>query len=60
MESKSDKIEAISRRLIENASTIRYGSVAVDLRIHDGRVVDVTHRVTETLREKSNTQMEEK
>jgi hypothetical protein len=42
---------AIVERLTENAAGIRYGTVAVALRIHDGRVVDVTHTTTESTKE---------
>ena len=41
----------ISERLCENASKIRYGSVSATLKIHNGRVVDVTHSTTENTRE---------
>lgn len=42
----------IAERICENASKIRYGSVNVTLKIHDGRVIDVTHSTTESTREK--------
>jgi hypothetical protein len=41
----------IAERLCENATKIRYGSVSAVLKIHDGRVVDVTHSTTENTRE---------
>lgn len=41
----------IAERLCENASNIRYGSVSTTLKIHDGRVIDVTHSTTESTRE---------
>ena len=41
----------IAERLTENASKIRYGSVSTTLKIHNGRVVDVTHSTTESTRE---------
>jgi hypothetical protein len=41
----------IAERICENASKIRYGSVSATLKIHDGRVVDVTHSTTENTRE---------
>jgi hypothetical protein len=41
----------IAERLCENATKIRYGSVSATLRIHNGRVVDVTHSTTESKRE---------
>jgi hypothetical protein len=36
------------------AEKIRYGSVSATLRIHDGRVVDVTHSTTQSTREQEN------
>jgi hypothetical protein len=41
----------IAERLCENAEKIRYGSVSATLKIHNGRVVDVTHSTTESTRE---------
>lgn len=49
---KKQKAEAIAGRLLETAGTVRYGSAAVILKIHDGRIVDVTHTVTESTRER--------
>jgi hypothetical protein len=48
----SGKLSEIFCRLSNNLQNVRYGIVAVSLRIHDGRVVDVTHSVTENTREK--------
>jgi hypothetical protein len=45
-------ITSIAERICENAAKIRYGSVSATLKIHDGRVVDVTHSTTESTREK--------
>ena len=45
-------ITNIAERLCENAAKIRYGSVSAILKIHDGRVVDITHSTTESKREK--------
>jgi len=45
------KIANIAERLCENAAKIRYGSVSATLKIHDGRVVDITHSTTESKRE---------
>jgi hypothetical protein len=47
----SQNIASIAKRLCENATKIRYGSVSTTLKIHDGRVVDVTHSTTENTRE---------
>ena len=49
------KIVNIAKRLCENAEKIRYGSVSATLKIHDGRVVDVTHSTTESTREQEKT-----
>jgi hypothetical protein len=46
-----DRLTAIVTQLAKNASALRYGTVAVSLRIHDGRIVDITHTVTESTRE---------
>jgi hypothetical protein len=44
--------QQIAEALFENAGRLKYGSVAVILKIHEGRVVGVTHTVTETTRQK--------
>jgi hypothetical protein len=41
----------IAERICENAAKIRYGSVSATLKIHNGRVIDVTHSTTESKRE---------
>ena len=41
----------IAEQLCENAAKIRFGSVSATLRIHNGRVIDVTHSKTENTRE---------
>jgi hypothetical protein len=46
-----DRLAAIVARLTENAAGLRYGTAAVTLRIHDGRIVDITHPVTESQKE---------
>jgi hypothetical protein len=45
------KAEAIVVRLLTNAAELRYGSVTVTLKLHDGRVVSVTYTTTEQTRE---------
>ena len=42
----------IAERICENITKIRYGSVSTTIKIHDGRIVDVTHSTTENKREK--------
>jgi hypothetical protein len=45
------KAEEIVARLLSNVAALKYGQVSVCLRIHAGRVVDVTHTTTESTRE---------
>jgi hypothetical protein len=45
------KAEGIVSRLLETAGNIRYGTAGVEFKIHNGRIVDVTHTVTESMRE---------
>jgi hypothetical protein len=42
---------SIADRLLENVSGIKYGQVAVSLRVHSGRLVDVTYTITESMRD---------
>ena len=39
-------IAAIAERLAMDAAEVTYGSVSATLRLHKGRIVDVTHSVT--------------
>jgi hypothetical protein len=50
----TDRLAAIVARLAENAAGLRYGTAAVSLRIHNGRIVDITYTVTESTRGPSN------
>jgi hypothetical protein len=52
LQAKQGKAAVIAGRLLEAAGKIRYGSAAVVLKIHDGRVTDVTYNVTESTRER--------
>jgi hypothetical protein len=45
------KAEAIVARLLTNAVGLRYGSVSVSAKLHDGRVVEVSYSTTESTRE---------
>jgi hypothetical protein len=45
------KAEAIVARLLSNAAGLRYGSVSVTAKLHEGRVVGVTYSTTENTRE---------
>jgi hypothetical protein len=50
-QTKRQKMLDIAGRLLDAAGKIRYGSAAVNLKIHDGRIVDVIHTKTESIRE---------
>jgi hypothetical protein len=45
------KAEAIVTRLMANAADLKYGSVSVTAKVHDGRVVEVVYATTESTRE---------
>jgi len=45
------KAEAIVVRLLSNAADLKYGSVAATVKIHNGRVMDITYSTTENTRE---------
>jgi hypothetical protein len=45
------KAEAIVAQLLANAAGLRYGSVSVSAKLHDGRVVEVSYSKTEQTRE---------
>jgi hypothetical protein len=47
----SPQLETIVSKLLGNIGTVRYGDVSVLLKVHDGRVVSVTHTVTESTRQ---------
>jgi len=47
-QSKAEKIVA---RLLMNAADLKYGSVSVTAKVHDGRVVEVLYATTENTRE---------
>ena len=48
---KQSKAEAIVAQLLANAAGLRYGSVSVSAKLHDGRVVEVSHTKTEQTRD---------
>jgi hypothetical protein len=48
------KAEAIVTRLLTNAADLKFGSVSVTAKIHDGRVVEVVYATTESTRETEN------
>ena len=41
------KAQAIVAQLLTNAAALRYGTVAVSVKLHDGRVVSVSYTTTE-------------
>ena len=45
------KADAIVSQLLANAAEVRYGSVSVSAKLHDGRVVEVSYTKTEQTRE---------
>jgi len=45
------KAEAIVARLLTNAVGLKYGSVSVCVKLHNGRVVEVAYSTTESTRE---------
>jgi len=48
------KAEAVAARLLSNAADLKYGSVSVTAKVHDGRVVEVVYATTESTREAEN------
>jgi len=48
------KAEIIVARLLSNAADLKYGSVSVTAKVHDGRVVEVLYATTENMRETEN------
>jgi hypothetical protein len=46
------KAEVIVARLLNNATGLRYGSVSVSAKLHDGRVVEVSYSTMENTRER--------
>jgi len=45
------KAEEITALLLTNAVGLRYGSVTVSAKLHDGKIVEVTHTRTEHTRD---------
>ena len=45
------KAETIVARLLANAADLRFGSVSVAVKVHDGRIVEVLYSTTENTRE---------
>ncbi|GHU30304.1 hypothetical protein FACS1894172_03310 [Spirochaetia bacterium] len=51
MNANKADLSAIITKIAENLEGLKYGSASVQLRVHAGRVVDVTYTVTERTRE---------
>ena len=45
------KAEAVITQLLANAAKVRYGTVSVAVKIHDGRVVEITYLTAEQTKE---------
>ena len=45
------KAEAIVARLLSNTADLKFGSVSVTAKIHNGRIMDITYSTTENTRE---------
>ncbi|WP_010259914.1 hypothetical protein [Treponema primitia] len=60
--SKNDSVDLFSivKKLEGNLSGLRYGSVVVALKVHSGRVVDISYTVTHTIRDTVNSKEVEK
>ena len=48
---KQSRAETIVTRLLASVAELQFGIVAVSLKVHSGRIVDVTYTVTESMRE---------
>ena len=48
------KAEAMVAQLLANVAKVRYGSVSVSAKMHDGRVVEVTYLTSEQTKEPKN------
>jgi len=48
------RAEAIIDRLMSNAAGLKFGSVSMTAKIHDGRIVEVVYATTESTREAEN------
>ena len=45
------KAEAIVARLLANTADLKFGTVSVTAKIHNGRIKDITYSTTENTRE---------
>jgi hypothetical protein len=44
-------LTSIVTKMMENLNSLRFGSTSVMLKVHDGRVVDISYTVTEKTKE---------
>jgi hypothetical protein len=51
MKKARDKIVLLTQELIENACSIKYGNVSIDLHIHNGRISKITKNTTISVQE---------
>jgi ribosomal protein S3 len=54
-----EKIETITQRLLTNVAEVKYGTVSVALKIHDGGIVETSYTVSECTKEKEPKQEDE-
>lgn len=52
------KAEIMITKFLANATTVKYGYVSVAVKIHDGRITQVTYSTTENNQEKEPKQEE--
>jgi hypothetical protein len=45
------QLETVMSRVLDNLKAIKYGDVSVTFKVHDSRIVSVTHTVTESTRQ---------
>ena len=50
----TDKQEEVTKTLFENAKSISFGSVSVELKIHAGKCTGVIYTISKNTREKEN------
>jgi hypothetical protein len=58
-ESVNPQLEAVIFKMLDSLKIVKYGEIAVSLKIHDGRVVSVVHSITQTIREIKEEQKKE-
>ncbi|MCL2478306.1 MAG: hypothetical protein FWF22_02305 [Treponema sp.] len=52
------KAEMMVTRLLTNAAGVKYGTVSVSAKLHEGRIVEVAYSTTENNREKETQKKE--